>query len=409
MNQYLPINNSQSFSEFLLSKLNNSSKPAHTFINNGKLVSKSNERIISESYSFAKVINEIKTSKANYKVGTLLFNNSNWVSIELGVHISNSIFIPLSFQDDYELLLEKIKLLNLDLILVDSKIMQNKLKALKIEVIYLNNVSLSKPTEPIKQKFNNDLALILFTSASEKKAKAVAFSHQNLINAYFEFAQSGIFKNTGKYLEIMHHSFSGTRKINYAAQLLGLEVCYQNRVLSIEENIKMFKPDIMGCVPRFLPKIIKYCYENKDNLSLKKIICGGAPLNSQVYEEFERFNIKLYNVYGLTETTSIGAYNTPKHFKRNSCGKISKTMSFKVNSKNELLLKGKSLSLGYYFNNKINTHFDNEGYFNTKDIVSFDEENFLFINKRNVQVARSTKSLPECFEKIITKINGKSK
>ena len=53
----------------------------------------------------------------------------------------------------------------------------------------------------------------------------------------------------------------------------------------------------------------------------KGFVCGGAPLEVETGEFFERIGIPVYQGYGLTETSPSITINTPKYNNIGSVGK----------------------------------------------------------------------------------------
>ena len=66
--------------------------------------------------------------------------------------------------------------------------------------------------------------------------------------------------------------------------------------------------------------------ERKDN-SLRAILCGGQILTRSVQDQFEsRFNVPIFEGYGLTETTSFSCINNYPAEKR-KIGSIGKSLA----------------------------------------------------------------------------------
>ena len=144
-------------------------------------------------------------------------------------------------------------------------------------------------------------------------------------------------------------------------------------------------------MPYLAEEILTSAHYGRGQGSLKKIICGGAFLSADMVNEFGRYDIKIYDVYGLTETASLGTYNTSKDYKPGSSGKFSSRIIFKLNDNQELLLKGDSVFDGYYTPEGIQNVKDTDGWFNTGDRVQIDEQGYLFIKGRINGTAKTKK------------------
>lgn len=78
-------------------------------------------------------------------------------------------------------------------------------------------------------------------------------------------------------------------------------------------------------------------------------ISGGAPLDISVGEFFERIGIKVYQGYGLTETSPVVSVNTNKRRDLSSVGRPLKSFEARVDSETgELQLRGPAIMKGYH-------------------------------------------------------------
>ncbi|CAG8699045.1 10762_t:CDS:2, partial [Scutellospora calospora] len=100
---------------------------------------------------------------------------------------------------------------------------------------------------------------------------------------------------------------------------------------------------------------------------MNKIISATALLNDELERKFyEMFKIPILQNYGLTETSAI----------RNQPNTTKNAVPAKILSENgQLWVHGPNISKGY-LNNKEATDaiFDKDGFINTGDIVSIDEQ-----------------------------------
>ena len=78
-------------------------------------------------------------------------------------------------------------------------------------------------------------------------------------------------------------------------------------------------------------------------------ISGGAPLELEVAEFFERIGIKVYQGYGLSETSPVVSVNTDKRNNLASVGHPLRHFEARIDSASgELLLRGPSVMKGYH-------------------------------------------------------------
>lgn len=140
----------------------------------------------------------------------------------------------------------------------------------------------------------------------------------------------------------------------------------------INEN----KIEVATLVPVMLSRMLA---ENESSLkSLKKILCGGAPLKSTLVEEIlDKLGDIIYNLYGTSEA-GFSIIACPEDLKYNSqtIGKSINGVSIKiVNKKNQIgMLYIKS---AWTMNNK------KEDWISTGDLACQDEKGYLFLCGRS--------------------------
>ena len=78
-------------------------------------------------------------------------------------------------------------------------------------------------------------------------------------------------------------------------------------------------------------------------------ISGGAPLDLHVGEFFDRIGIKVFQGYGLTETSPVVSINVDRPGDLASVGSALRSYEAKVDPETgELLVKGPSVMKGYH-------------------------------------------------------------
>lgn len=124
------------------------------------------------------------------------------------------------------------------------------------------------------------------------------------------------------------------------------------------------------------------------------IIAGGAPLVPEVAEVWEqRTGSRVFEGYGLSETSGSGAVNNVNHRKLGSIGRCVQHTEAKVvdeagkrlgpGEAGELLIRGPQVMEGYWQNPEgTGSAFDEEGWFRTGDIATIDRDGFIQIVDR---------------------------
>ncbi len=113
--------------------------------------------------------------------------------------------------------------------------------------------------------------------------------------------------------------------------------------------------------------------------------CAGAKLSDNINMFFHSMGINICYGYGLTESTAtVSCFLTDnKFYKIGSVGRIIEGMDVKISPDGEILIKGKSVTSGYYNNKEANAEaFTEDGWFRTGDSGFVDMENNLYLTDR---------------------------
>ncbi len=135
-------------------------------------------------------------------------------------------------------------------------------------------------------------------------------------------------------------------------------------------------------------------------------ISGGAPLDPTVGEFFERIGIKIFQGYGLSETSPIISIDRGEDRKLLSVGPVLDSYDAKIDpDTGELLVKGPSVMKGYYNNpEKTAEVLEEDGWLHTGDIGQFDEDGRLYITgriKNMIVLSGGKKVFPEEVEAVL--------
>ena len=145
--------------------------------------------------------------------------------------------------------------------------------------------------------------------------------------------------------------------------------------------------------------------------NLRLLISGGAGIDPEVIEGFEKLGFKILQGYGLTETAPIIAANRPEANRYGSVGPVFPEMECRIDQPDgfgvgEIVVKGPNVMLGYYGDPEATAEvLSEEGWFRTGDFGYLDNEGFLFITgrKKNLIIAKNGKNVYP--EEIETRLN----
>ena len=300
---------------------------------------------------------------------------------------------------------------------------------------------------------NEKMGIMLFTSGTTSVSKAVMLSHKNICSNLADIASVIKVDENDRFLSFLplHHTFECTVGFLYPISKGGA-IAFCEGIRHIAENIKEFQITAMISVPilfesmyrkvmkgiekkgkledvkkgikitQFLLKFgidirRKVFKEIHDNLGgkVRLFVAGGAALDPEAERGFNELGLKMYQGYGLTESSPVIAAEDDKNTRLGSIGKAFPSLDVKIDNPNEegvgeLLAKGPSIMLGYYNNEEATKEtIDEEGWLHTGDLAKIDKDGFIFISgrKKFVIVLKNGKNIyPEELETLVNKIEG---
>ena len=302
-----------------------------------------------------------------------------------------------------------------------------------------------------KIKIDSDKpSIMLFTSGTTNFPKAVLLSQRNIctnISAIATWVK--IYPNDTllSFLPI-HHTFECTITFLYGLYG-GATVAFCDGLKHIQKNLAEYKVSVFVAVPLVLEtmyKKIQHAIEEKgktklintmskisntllkchidlrkiffkqvlDNFggNLRVVFYGAAPMNKDTIIGYNNLGIDLVQGYGLTETSPVISAETDKEKRPGSVGLILPNLEAKIDNPDkdgigEITVKGPSVMLGYYKNEKATKEVLKDGWFSTGDFGYIDEDGFLYVTgrKKDIIVLKNGKNVyPQEIEFLINKI-----
>ncbi len=237
-------------------------------------------------------------------------------------------------------------------------------------------------------------AAILFTSGSEGKPKGVVLSHRAILANVAQIRSVIDFSPKDKFFIALplFHSFgftagavlpvvSGTRLFIYPSPLhyrLIPEIVYDSGCT------------VLFGTSAFLAHYGKFAHPY-DFHQVRHVVSGAEKLNEEVRTLWmEKFGIRLLEGYGTTECAPVLAVNTPMFCRNGSVGRLLPMLEHQllpvpgIKCGGLLHVKGPNVMLGYYFYDQpgklaTTTSEFGSGWYNTGDIVDFDENGYMHI------------------------------
>ncbi len=180
-----------------------------------------------------------------------------------------------------------------------------------------------------------------------------------------------------------------------------------------DSKIDQFKFNIKFHIAKFIPsyRIKKFMFRKvHDKFGGRFMGClsGGAPLDINVGTFFQRIGVRVFQGYGLTETSPVASINVDRHTDIASVGKPIKSFQAKIDPETgELLLKGPSVMKGYHNQPELTKEvIDEDGWFHTGDIAEIKNGGHIYITgriKNMIVLSGGKKVFPEEVEAVLEK------
>ena len=114
---------------------------------------------------------------------------------------------------------------------------------------------------------------------------------------------------------------------------------------------------------------------------------GAAPTPPEVIEFFHAIGLPLGELWGMSETTAIGACNPPERIKIGTVGPPVPGVEIRLADDGEVELRGPCVTPGYYKRQDMTRDtFSADGWLQTGDIGAFDEDGYLSIVDRKKEL-----------------------
>jgi len=252
----------------------------------------------------------------------------------------------------------------------------------------------------------DDVATIIFSSGSTGDPKGVILTHYNIASNVEQLNQVVMLNSTDRILGILpfFHSFGFTGTLCLPVAL-GLGVIYHPNPLdarAIGALVAQYAITLLLATPTFLNTYTRRCAP-EDFGSLRFVMAGAEKLPERIAQAFEdHFGIRPLEGYGCTECSPVVALNTLDFraasfrqvgAKRGSIGHPLPGMSVRivdpatgrpvpVSEPGLLLVRGPNVMQGYLQQPEKTAEVLQDGWYNTGDIATVDEDGFIRITDR---------------------------
>jgi long-chain acyl-CoA synthetase len=279
------------------------------------------------------------------------------------------------------------------------------------------------------------VATIVYTSGTTGRPKGVMLSHRNIlwdVEAVLQLIPGYV---EDVYLSFLPLSHSFERSVGYYLPMMaGSSVVYARSVQELAEDLLAIRPSMLVSVPRIYERVYAKLQQGLEQKGaparalfrwaeaigwrrfeaaqhrgaapgpiaqilwpllrhlvadrilsrlggrLRIAMSGGAPLSPKLSRCFIGLGLPLLQGYGLTEASPIVTANSPDTNLPESVGMALPGIALKLGDKNELLVKGPSVMLGYWNDpQKTREAIDGEGWLHTGDVARIDGDGHVYI------------------------------
>lgn len=439
-----------------------------------------NKKVSYENITYKQFLEDInKFGTALYNMGLkgkrvaiIGKNRYEWVLAHFANLLGAIVSVPLDKDLQYDELESSIIRSKADCIIFDEKL-EEKIKKIKNEnKTYLTNYICMSKMEGYKnvkelvtegekllkegkdeyinaQIDENKMNIILFTSGTTSKSKAVMLSQKNIASNIYAMQCVEDIRSTDTNIAFLpfHHIFGSTCMAMMIA--CGVKTVFPDGLRYIKQNLNEYKVTLFVGVPVLIEAIYKTIMKEIEKQGKEKVIkiavkiskillklkidvrrklfkqvinalggelrfliSGGAPADPEISEGFRNLGIEIVQGYGLSETSPVIAAENAKMIKKGSVGvpminDILEIVNEDENGIGEIRVKGPNVMLGYYEMPELTEEVLKDGWFYTGDLGYLDKDNCLFITGRNknmIVLRNGKKVFPEELELLINRL-----
>ena len=319
------------------------------------------------------------------------------------------------------------------------KINKNKIVTIESSNMFENyeNIVNKATTTQVKKIVikKKQISSIIYTSGTTGNPKGVVLTHESIMHNLFGALEimDEFELNNERFISFLPLSHSYERMAGlYFPILIKAQIYFCSSMDKLLNEIKETKPTILSAVPRLYENIFKkiklqitqsnfivsfFLKIIFDSLDLKKhnffknvlstifiklvlekkikkllggnikiLISGGAALNPEIGNFFNKLNLTLLQGYGQTEASPLISCNRKFSNDPRTVGPPVRNVKVKISSEGEILVKGMNLMQGYWKKSVMTKKTIINGWLHTGDLGEIDKQGRIIITGRKKEL-----------------------
>ena len=326
------------------------------------------------------------------------------------------LFIDLTFVSLLEQLADQLAHIEHIVVMTDRKHMPAT--SLSNVLCYEDMVDASSSDYQWPEFDENSASSMCYTSGTTGNPKGVVYSHRStLIHAMGSSIPNGLgLSATDTVLLVVPQFHVNSWGVSYAAPMNGCKLVLPGPAMdgaSVYELLEQEKCTLSLAVPTVWMMLTAYLHESGATLPyMKRVVIGGSAVPEAMIREFESgYDVQVIHAWGMTETSPLGTLNflmphlrdlpydqqMPVKLKQ---GKSIFGINIRIvdDKDNPLTHDGKAfgrlqarghwVTSGYY-KPEADDSVNDEGWFDTGDVATIDEDGYMMITDRTKDVIKS--------------------
>ncbi len=373
-------------------------------------------------------------------------NRPEWVAAFWGCVISGVIVVPVDYRASAEFLHRIQRLVNARAVWIGEEVRLEPSPDLT-EIWRLADLDWTDAGSPVSRPSMQpqDVAEIVFTSGATGEPKGVLITHRNIlsnlaspeiiITKYVKWFRP-VFPLRFLSLVPLSHMFGQALTLFLLPLIPGVAVFMHGfSPHEILRQIRSRRVSIAIVVPKLMEILREHILQHFPEAAQRLphgihwtrrwwlhrrihgrfgwkfwgFLAGAAPLDAGVEEFWSNLGFLVVQGYGLTETAPIVSFNNPFAVRKGTVGRPVKGTEIKIAEDGEVLVRGESVSPGYYRASPENAATFDSGWLHTGDIGALDDTGRLTIRGRKKEVIVTPEGLkvfPEDVEKVLNATHG---